>query len=429
MFKHLLLSFLLICSILTAAPKVTVGIDVLLTSEEFLTTLKNKKVGLITNQTAVNKQLLTTRELLKKNASKHGYTLSALFAPEHGINGASHASESIKDDKDAFGTPIFSLHGKTRRPTPEMLKHVDVLVYDIQDIGSRSYTYITTLFYAMEEAAKHNIPVIVLDRPNPINGTVIDGPMLEEKWKSMVGYINVPYCHGMTVGELAQLFNEENKIGCNLTIVPMKGWNRKMSFVDTGLPWIPTSPHIPEPSTTFYYPITGLLGELQIVNIGVGYTLPFKVVGAPWINAQTFSKQLNAKKLSGVQFLPFYYKPFYGRFAGEECQGVQIIITDSLKYKPVSTQYLLISVLNSLYPEKMKEAYSASKTHREMFCKVNGTDEIYNRIVAMNSLDKLTEVHKKEKEEFLNTRKKYLIGAYDGEERILIKKEQKELSN
>lgn len=391
----------------------TVGIDVLLSSDEYLATLKKKKVGLITNQTAVNKQLLTTRELLKRNAAKHGYTLAALFAPEHGINGSAHASENIQDDKDAAGIPIYSLHGKTRRPTTEMLKNIDLLIYDIQDIGSRSYTYITTLFYVMEEAAKHKIPVIVLDRPNPINGTVIDGPMLEAKWKSMVGYINVPYCHGMTIGELAQFFNEENEIDCKLTIVPMKGWNRSMSFVDTGLPWIPTSPHIPEPSTTFYYPITGLLGELQIVNIGVGYTLPFKVIGAPWINAASFSKQLNSKKFPGVHFLPFYYKPFYGRFSGEECEGVQIIITDSLQFKPVSTQYLIISVLNSLYPEKMKEAYSSSKLQKEMFCKVNGTDEIYHRMIAMNSLDKLTDVHKKEKEEFLTVRKKYLIAAYD----------------
>lgn len=392
--------------------KVSVGVDVLFT-EPYISLLQNKRIGLITNHTAVNKQYLSTRELLRQHASQHHYSLVALFAPEHGIKGAIHAEAHVEDEKDTDGTPIYSLHGRTKRPTTEMLKNVNLLIYDIQDIGARSYTYITTLFYVMEEAAKRNIPVIVLDRPNPINGVVVDGPMLEEKWRSIVGYINVPYCHGMTIGELAQFFNGEYEIGCKLSVVPMKGWKRRMSFYDTGLPWIPTSPHIPDATTPFYYPITGLLGELQIVCIGVGYTLPFKIVGAPWIDADKFAKELNAQKFPGVHFLPFYFRPFYGQFAKKDCQGVQIIISDPLRYKPVSTQYLIIGVLKNLYPEKMRVALDKTKNRKEMFCKVNGTEEVYRIIMEMNHIIwPLRSLHQKEREEFLATRKKYLISSY-----------------
>lgn len=402
---------LLCCGTLMAAapPKVTVGIDVLLT-DDYAQLLKGKRIGLITNHTAVNSKLHPTRDLIKAYGPTYGCQLTALFAPEHGLFGLAYAEQNEADSVDPDGIPIFSLHGKTRRPTPAMLKQIDMLIYDIQDIGSRSYTYITTLFYAMEEAAKHKIPVLVLDRPNPINGITVDGPMLEEKWRSMVGYINVPYCHGMTIGELAQFFNGEYSVGCDLKVVPMKGWKRTMSFQDTGLTWVPTSPHVPEASTALYYPATGLLGELQIINIGVGYTLPFKVVGAPWIDAQKFAQGLNEQKFPGVYFLPFYFRPFYGRFAQEDCQGVQIVITDPLKYKPVATQYLIIGLLKSLFPEKMKEALESSKSRREMFAKVNGTDEIYNIIAGKGpAVWKLRSLHEKERKAFLALRKKYLI--------------------
>jgi len=395
-----------------AKAKVLPGVDLLFT-EEYAPLLKNKRIGLITNHTAVNRELKSTKDLLKAYGPTYGYKLTALFAPEHGINGIAYAEENEKDSLDLDGIPIFSLHGKTRRPTGEMLKKIDLLIYDIQDIGARSYTYISTLFYAMEEAAKKDIPVIVLDRPNPINGLTVDGPMLEEKWRSIVGYINVPYCHGMTIGELAKFFNEEYKVGCKLQVIPMQGWKRWMTFQDTGLTWIPTSPHIPEASTALYYPTTGLLGELQIINIGVGYTLPFKIVGAPWIDANVFVKKLNEQKFPGVHFLPFYFRPFYGRFAQEDCQGAQIVITNPLKFKPVATQYLIIGILKSLYPEKMAEALESAKNRKEMFSKVNGTEEIFQIISGKGPVVwKLREVHEKERKAFLAKRKKYLIAAY-----------------
>lgn len=396
----------------SASPNVLVGVDVLFNSEN-AALLKNKRIGLVTNHTAINRQFISTHSILKSNAKNYQYSVVALFAPEHGLKGALHAEKLVDHDVDQDGIPIYSLHGKTMRPTPEMLRNVNLLIYDIQDIGSRSYTYISTLFYVMEEAAKHHIPVLVLDRPNPINGLVVDGPMLQEKWRSIVGYINVPYCHGMTVGELANYYNGEYKIGCDLKVIPMQGWKRHMSFQDTGLTWIPTSPHIPEATTPFFYPITGLLGELQIVNIGVGYTLPFKVVGAPWIDAEVFAKVLNSQKFPGVAFLPFYFCPFYGRFAKEQCQGIQIIVTDPTIYKPVSTQYLIIGTLKTLYPERMKEALAASASRRDMFAKVNGTDEVYQWMIAPGPITwKLRGLHQNERDAFQTVRKRYLIPSY-----------------
>lgn len=393
-------------------PKVTVGADVLFT-KEYENLLFKKNVGLITNHTAKNRNMVSTVDLLKQNAKTYGYEIKAFFAPEHGINGANHASENIKDEKDSDNIPIYSLHGKTRRPTKEMLKNIDLLIYDIQDIGSRSYTYISTLFFAMEEAAKEGIHVVVLDRPNPINGLTIDGPMMDSHLRSIVGYINVPYCHGMTIGELAKFFNAEYKIGCSLTVVKMQGWNRQMSFQDTGLSWIPTSPNIPEATTAFFYPMTGLLGELQIVNIGIGYTLPFKVIGAPWINAKEFAQKLNLEKFPGIYFEPFYFKPFYGRFKNEECEGVLIIVLDPTLYKPVSTQYLIISMLKRLYPSKFQEALENSKDRKEMFNKTNGSEEIYKIISGNgNILSTLKTFQEKERKNFILLRNKYLIPEY-----------------
>ncbi|HRD55801.1 MAG TPA: DUF1343 domain-containing protein [Parachlamydiaceae bacterium] len=409
-----LLSFLLLffSGCLFADSQVVVGADTLF-SKEYKDFLFKKRIGLITNHTAINRNMKSTADLLKENAEKYGYQITAFFAPEHGLNGQNHASEYIADEKSDDGIPIYSLHGKTRRPTDEMLSQLDLLIYDIQDIGSRSYTYIATLFYAMEEASKHKIEVLVLDRPNPINGVTIDGPMLDEDLRSIVGYINVPYCHGMTIGELARFFNEEYKIGCKLNVAKMKGWNRKMSFQDTKLSWIPTSPNIPEATTAFYYPITGILGELQIVNIGIGHTLPFKVVGAPWINAKQFAKKLNDQKFPGVYFEPFYYKPFYGRFKNEPCEGVLIIVKDPLIYKPVSTQYLLIGILKGLYKEQFEAALESSKNRKEMFDKVNGTKEIYSIIKnESNIVWKLRSLQEDKRKAFTELRNKYLIAEY-----------------
>jgi len=388
--------------------RVTPGIERLVTAE-YQELIRNKRIGLVTNQTGVTSGLQSNREFLKRYQEPLNLQIAALFAPEHGIHGASHAAEHIEDKMDQT-TPIYSLHGQNRRPTRDMLKHIDVLIFDIQDIGSRSYTYSTTLFYVMEEAAKHNIPVIVADRPNPINGLVVDGPMLDPQWRSFLGYVNVPYCHGMTIGELAQLFNQEYKIGCQLTVVPMKGWERAMSFSETGLPWVPTSPNIPEATTPMYYPMTGILGELQLTNIGIGYTLPFKLVGAPWINAKQLASKLNDQKLPGVFFQPFYYKPYYGKFSKEDLEGVLIVVHDHKRYQPVSTQYMVIGLLKSLYPKKFKNALAKSRKNRELFNKVNGTDRAF-KMLETNPYPgwSLREIDQRERQNFMAVRARYLI--------------------
>lgn len=411
----LLLFFIFFCSYfnpIIRCAEIKLGIEQLFTPT-YSHLLKDKKIGLITNHTAIDSNGKLTETLLKENAQKYQYTLKALFAPEHGLLGLQYAEENVLKSQDAFGIPIFSLHGETRRPTPDMLKDINLLIFDIQDLGSRSYTYCSTLFYAMEEAAKLNITVLVLDRPNPL-GALVDGPILEEKWRSFVGYLNVPYCHGLTIGELAQYFNGIYQIKCNLKVIPMIGWKRKMTFKETGLMWIPTSPNIPEPETPLYYPTTGLLGELQLVNIGIGYTLPFKVVGAPWIDATSFAQNLNAQNYPGVYFHPFHFRPFFGRFSGKDCHGVLIVIHDPKNYLPVTTQYLIIGMLKSMHPKQFQASLESSKNRQEMFNKVNGTAEIY-RIIANEHyfIWKLRDFHIKERSQYLIRRQPYLIQSYE----------------
>ncbi len=394
--------FLIFHTALSAATTVLPGVDVFFDEGHF-TPLKGKRIALLINHTSVDSQMRPTFERFLEKL-----TVIALFSPEHGLNGQHYAWESVAHDEQ-LGIPVYSLHGETRRPKPEMLKGIDAIVYDIQCTGVRAYTYPTTLFYTMEEAAKLGIEVVVLDRPNPIGGLIVDGPMLEEKWRSFIGYINTPYCHGMTIGELARFFNEEYKVGCKLKVIPMKGWNRSMSYRDTGLAWIPPSPNVPEPDTPFFCPVTGILGELGILNIGIGFTLPFKVVGAPWINARDFAEKLNAQKLPGVHFQPFAFRPFWGLYKGIDCQGILIQIADSKIYKPLSVQFLILGMLKSLHPKEFSSRL-ASSPKKDLFCKANGTEKVYEILLKEKYPTwKLIELHKEEREAFLEKRKKYLI--------------------
>lgn len=390
---------------------VRVGVDLFL--ENSLHLLKGKKVGLITNQSAVNKDLYTTFDLLRRNAKE--YILAGVFTPEHGYYGDAYAWEKI-DHHHKEGIPFYSLHGECRRPTKEMLKQIDVLVYDIQDIGSRSYTFLSTLFYCMEEAAKNRIPFIVFDRPNPMGGVVVDGLLTEEKWRSFLGYINIPYCHGMTIGELAKLFNCEYKVGCQLTVISMEGWKRGMCFSDTKLPWVPTSPQIPEPDTPFYYPTTGIIGHFSLASIGVGYTLPFKLIGAPWIQAEAFAMALNEHNLPGVFFQPYYFRPFFGKFKLENCQGVRVVVTDSSQFLPFTTQITIMGVIKNLYPHHFEKSLGqmiASANKKDVFNKLNGTEKVLE--ILSNEryvIWKLRELCLQARKQFQPIREKYLDPAY-----------------
>lgn len=392
---------------------IVLGVDALLAPEN-AGRLKGKRIGLITNNSSVNSRYQTTIAAFKEKSQAYGYKIQALFAPEHGINVNAYASALLADEVDPDGIPIFSLHGKYHKPTAEMLKDIDLLIFDIQDVGTRTYTYITTLFKSMEAASENQVAMLVLDRPNPINGMVVDGPMLQKKWFSNIGYANIPFCHGMTVAELALFYHKENQLKNALDVIPMKGWKRTMTFADTGLAWMPTSPYMPEVSTPLYYPTTNILGDMGFVNIGIGYTLPFKVVGAPWIQAEQLARTLNAQKLPGVHFHPFYFEPFYGRYQKQPCQGVMIVIKDPLIYQPVTTQYTIIGMLKSLYPKPFEEAVEAIKEKKDLFCKINGSEQVFKLLTEEKYMTwRLRAVDKSEREAFLTTRKKYLLPSYN----------------
>ena len=393
--------------VLGAEPKIDLGIDVFF-SEGHVQQLRGKSVAVITNQTGVDSQLRSLLELLQKAAND--FKIVALFSPEHGLAGVAYAEENIQGRKEGQ-LVCYSLHGDHLRPTPEMLKGIDLILYDIQEIGCRSYTYATTLYYIMEEAAKREIEVVVLDRPNPLGGQMVDGPMLHDENRSFVGYINIPYCHGMTIGELARFFNTEYHVQCRLKVIPMKGWRREMTFKETGLVWIPTSPQIPEADTPFFYPTTGLMGGLGLVSIGVGYTLPFKVVGAPWIDAAVLAAALNRQKLKGVRFLPFHFKPFFGLYKQEECHGVQIVMTDPKGFRPVTIDYLIMGVLKSLYPHEVVQRLKAlPEKKRKLFCNANGTSAIWELLLQEKYAGwKMVSVDQKERVAFLEKRAKYLL--------------------
>ena len=406
LFKGLVIFFFLPLFI---SAKVEVGLDRVFLGGAH-PSIQGKRVGLLTNHTAVDRNGVAAMDRFQ---SRKDCKLVALFAPEHGLYGQQHASEKIKDAKRG-DVPVFSLYGSNRRPTEAQLKGIDVVVVDIQDIGVRSYTYASSLFYMMEEAAKKDIGIIVLDRPNPINGLTVDGPMLHPKWRSFIGYINVPYIHGMTVGELAQFFNMEYKIGAKLTVIPMKGWTRGMDFKETGLHWIPTSPNIPESDTPLFYATTGLLGELRLCNIGVGYTLPFKLVGAPWMDAQQLTKHLNSQGLSGVRFVPIYFKPFSGSMAQLDCQGSLIQVVDKKTYKPFEIQGVLIGAIKSLYPQKFKEVMShIGKSEKDLFCKAVGSEEPLQFLKEEKLIGwQIAEFQRAERELFMEKRKNYLRPEY-----------------
>ena len=333
--------------------------------------LKGKRVGLVTNPTGVDRDLKSTVDILFEAEEVN---LVALYGPEHGVRGDVLAGEKVSDQVDAkTGLKVHSLYGKTRKPTPEMLSGVDVLVYDIQDIGCRSYTFISTMGLVMQAAVENSIEVVVLDRPNPLGGEKVEGSGVSEGFFSFVSQFDIPYIYGLTCGELAQYLNEE--ICCSLTVVSMQGWTRDMSFKDTGLPWVPTSPQIPSTNAAICYPATGIIGEMGFLNIGVGYTLPFEVMTAPWVNAVVLADSLNAKQLPGVAFRPIMFKPLFGSLQGKYVQGVQIHITDFANARISEIQFHVIDAMNKLYPEH-KLFSEETKKRNNMFDKVCGTDFI-----------------------------------------------------
>lgn len=329
--------------------RVQTGLDVL--EAEKFAPLRGKHVGLITNHTGVDLQGKTTIELLAHAAGVH---LVALFSPEHGIAG--HAEENVASSKDpSTGLPIFSLYGEQRRPTEEMLKGLDALVFDVQDAGVRFYTYTATMGYCMEEAAKHGIAFYVLDRPNPLNGEIVEGPMLDADKTDFVAYFSIPVRYGLTIGELAQLFNTENHINCDLHVIPMKNWHRNYFYESTSVRWIPPSPNLRTLKGSILYPGLEILQNAG-VSVGRGTETPFEEFGAPWINGGEVAEVLNARNLPGVYFVNQPFIPVSGLYSGQHCGGVGIRVTDRAVVRSMRVGLEIAALLLKKYPDNFDVA-------------------------------------------------------------------------
>lgn len=394
-------------------PVVKTGIEVL--RDRGFEGLVGRKVGLVTNPSGVDSNLNSTVDILY-NAP--GVELVALYGPEHGVRGDVYAGDKINDSVDpATGLPVFSIYGATRKPTQEMLEGVEVMVYDIQDVGVRSYTFISSLGLVMEACAEKGIEVMVLDRPNPLGGQKIEGCYVEPGFFSFVSQYPIPYVYGLTVGELAVMINEENMnrgqkgdqnpAHCKLTVVPMEGWTRDMVYEDTGLPWVLPSPNIPFKDSPMYYASSGVCGELYgFLNIGVGYTLPFQVFGALWLDPEKLKAKLESYDMPGVDFRTIWYKPFSGSLKGQLVKGLQFFFTDYEKARLTEVQFMVMQAINEIYPDKRAfEMVSGIG----LFDKVCGTDQVRLEFMKDYRFDSIKEYWRKDEAAFRELSQKYYI--------------------
>lgn len=400
-------------AVYAAEPVVKPGIEVL--RDRGFDILIGKRVGLVTNPSGVDRYLESTIDILYKAP---GVELVALYGPEHGVRGDVYAGGKVSDTKDsATGLPVYSLYGDTRKPTPEMLKGIDVMVYDIQDVGVRSYTFISTLGLVMEACAPLGIEVVVLDRPNPLGGNKIEGCYVEQPFNSFVSQYRIPYIYGLTVGELAELINEEGlnrgqkgnqpPVKCKLTVVPMKGWTRDMLYEDTGLPWVLPSPNIPFKDTPMYYAAAGICGELYgFMNIGIGYTLPFQIFGALWLDPEKLKARLESYDLPGVSFRTIWFKPFSGSQKGELVKGLQYFFTDYSKAYITETQFYVIQAVAELYPNK--KAFEVISGYG-LFDKVCGTDYVRTQLSKGYKVADISPYWRKDDDSFRTLSQKYHI--------------------
>jgi len=382
------------------AAKVKLGVDVLIDSYGHL--LAGKRVGLITNASAVDGNLVPTVERLL--ADKR-FTITQLYAPEHGLAAATANGTSNKTGTDPItGIPVEGLFGKRHSPSPDTLARIDVLVFDIQDIGSRTYTYVSTMGKSMIAAKKTGKPFIVLDRPNPNGGLLFEGATRAPKYKSLIGWGPTPVTHGMTVGELARFFNATMGIGCALQIVPMEGWRREMIWEDTGLQWVPTSPGIPHPLNAHFYVATGMVGGSGTnLNEGGGNSMPFELVGAPWIDGKVLAAELARHALPGVTFRPLVYKPRRGQYAKKIVGGVHLVLTDPKAFRPLRTALTILVAVRKGFPEQ----FHVKKVRS--FGRVWGNDEILPMIMAGKSALEIEATWARDLEVFAAERAKHLL--------------------
>jgi uncharacterized protein YbbC (DUF1343 family) len=371
---------------------------------EQLDLLQGQRVGLVTHPAAVLPDLTSAVDALLRA----GVRLTALFGPEHGLDGSTADGAPVHDAVDPYtGLPVYSLYGATEGPTPEMLAGVDILVFDMQDVGVRFYTYMSTLYHLLRGAARAGKPVVILDRPNPINGLTLEGPLLLPGFESFVGVVPVPIRHGLTLGEMARWVNGECALSADLTVVAICGWRRGMWFDETQLPWVPPSPAMPHLSTATLYPGLCLL-EGTDVSEGRGTALPFEVCGAPWIDGCALAERLNGLALPGVRARATRFAPGTDKFAGQMCGGIQLHVTDRDALRPVALGLHLIATLRGLYPEEF--AWRAPH-----FDRLIGSDQVRHALEGGEPVEQIVGGWSETLAEFGHQREAYLLYAQDAE--------------
>jgi uncharacterized protein YbbC (DUF1343 family) len=406
--KFIVLNLIAIALAFSQQSRVKIGAEILI--EKHLDLIKGKKIGIVTNHTGI---LPDGRHIVDVLNEIEGVKIVALFGPEHGIRGEVPDGKSISHGVDAkTGIPVFSLYGEVKKPTEEMLKDIDVLIFDIQDVGARFYTYISTMSYCMEACAEMGKKFIVLDRPNPIRGVYVDGPILEPRFKSFVGLHPIPVAHGMTVGELAKMFNDEgwlkNAVKADLTVVKMENYSRRMWFDQTGLPWVKPSPNMMTLKTAIVYTATCFI-EGTNVSEGRGTQHPFEWIGAPWIDGEKLAKELNHYKLPGVKFEPISFTPtdiekvtIDPKYEGEKCGGVYLNVYDREKFEPVKVGVYILYALKKLYPDKFKWRTAGQD-------RLWGTDKVRLMIDEGKKPDEIIKTWEDDVKKFLSIRQKYLL--------------------
>lgn len=386
---------------LRAARQIVPGIEVLLSGQ--MGRLKGQRIALLTNQTGVDRKGRSSIDLLRGHPDAN---LVALFSPEHGVRGTAQAGEKVASGIDPVsGLPVHSLYGDTKMPTPDMMAGLDIVLVDLQDIGTRFYTYSTTLLFLLRAAEKSGTMIIVLDRPNPQGGLLIEGPVLEPAFASFVGSFAMPVRHGMTLGELARMFVGEEKLRSRLEVIPMRGWTRAMqSDQYRDLPWVPPSPNMPSRLTARIYPGTALF-EGTNISEGRGSGKPFEYIGAPFIDGEVLAKHMNAAGLPGVVFQPVSFTPGFSKFAGEKCNGVRIIPLDHRKFLPFRTGMELVKAVHDLYPDKFRFREGAPG----FFDQLTGTDAVRKGIIAGQEVPVIERQWQARLAAFNKVRARYLI--------------------
>ncbi len=386
------------------------GIDVLI--ENDFMPLNGRRVILLTNHAG---RTNTGKSTVQAFLDAENCRLTALMTPEHGFFTTVPAGNKV-DDEELFEIPVFSLYGDSKTPPAEKLRLCDIVVIDMQDIGVRSYTYISTIYKVMKECAKAGKPVMILDRPNPLGGISVDGNVLENGMNSFVGIVPVTYIHGLTVGELAVMINEEGwlsdlgteTVKCRLSVIEMQGWERWMNWEDTNLQWFPTSPHVPTIASVRGIAALGILGELGIISIGIGTTLPFQYFGSPYFSTADFEKYFNIHNVSGIKFIEARYRPFYGMYSGRDCSGYLLKFRPNNLFAPYSTAIRILYALRQMDPGLFSNTNITSK-QKNMFQKVTGSKEILSTLIEGKSYSEIMVLAQKGLEEFLQFRQKYLL--------------------